>query len=302
MKNKLLLRDGNMDKFNNETFKQMTTDCINDAFYVEGITNRGKLKVIRQLAEIVLRRILDFSESEFLTLGRSEIRKLVKKKTNNNKFLIDSIDSIKLLGNDATHTQNVNEFTDNEFEKSVDSLFNMYAYLLITYFEEYEFGYNNPVISAFSILPPVIRFKVLTYLNENNYKDNVYVIDKLVLSILKTKTKQDAIIWIEDRKMILEQMSSVSEEARKNLKNNMDNEMAELIISNSSNMYDLCKKKIELVSLQIEMKGKRYTTFENAKGLYKELGIVEGNIIEITKFNLIMEFLYMGRKEEKAAY
>ncbi|WP_142425421.1 hypothetical protein [Enterococcus casseliflavus] len=164
MKNKLILRYDKMNKFNNETFKEMTTDCINDAFYVKGITNRGKLKVIRQLAEIVLRRILDFSESEFLTLGKSQIRELVKEKTNNNEFLINSIDNIKLLGNGATHTQNVNVFKDNEFDESVDSLFNMYAYLLITYFEEYEFGYNNSIMSAFSILPPVIRFKVLNYL------------------------------------------------------------------------------------------------------------------------------------------
>lgn len=291
-----------MNKFNNETFKEMTTDCINDAFYVKGITNRGKLKVIRQLAEIVLRRILDFSESEFLTLGKSQIRELVKEKTNNNEFLINSIDNIKLLGNGATHTQNVNVFKDNEFDESVDSLFNMYAYLLITYFEEYEFGYNNSIMSAFSILPPVIRFKVLNYLYENNYNYNVYVIDKLVLSILKTKTKQDAIIWIVDKKKVLEQMSSVSEEARKNLKNSLDNETADFIIATSPNMYDLCNEKIELVSSQIEVKGKRYSTFENAKGLYKELGIVHGDTIEITKFNLIMEFLYMGRKEESVKY
>lgn len=97
-------------------------------------------------------------------------------------------------------------------------------------------------------------------------------------------------------------MSSVSEEARKNLKNSLDNETADFIIATSPNMYDLCNEKIELVSSQIEVKGKRYSTFENAKGLYKELGIVHGDTIEITKFNLIMEFLYMGRKEEKAAY
>ncbi|WP_413517855.1 hypothetical protein [Carnobacterium maltaromaticum] len=291
-----------MENFNNETFTQMVTDCINDAFYVKELSNRGKLKVIRQLGEIVLRRILDLSEKEYLTLGDEKVRKKLKTQSNSNKFLLDSIDSIKLLGNEATHTQKVKEFTGIEFEESVDSLFNMYSYLFIVFFEEYEFGYNDSIMSAFSILPPAIRFKVLDYLYENKFKDNVYVIDKLVLSIIKSKSKEEAIVWVEERKSTLQLMSSVSEEAMENYRINYDDELMDHIVYNSLNMFDLCNEKIDLVSQQIEEKGKRYTTFENAIELYKKIGIVKGNTIEIKRFNSIMEFIYMGRKQEKMNY
>ena len=49
-----------MTQFSNNIYKQRVEDLINDAFYVENLSNSGKIAIIRSYAEIVVRRILDF--------------------------------------------------------------------------------------------------------------------------------------------------------------------------------------------------------------------------------------------------
>ena len=64
-------------KFRNEAYSDLVSDLILDAFYIDR-PNRGKIASIRQFAEVVIRKILDLSENDKVTLG--------EKKNNNYKL------------------------------------------------------------------------------------------------------------------------------------------------------------------------------------------------------------------------
>ena len=80
----------------------------------------------------------------------------------------------KRQGNQSTHTQYLEGFDSEDFDNVVDGLFDMLSYLLISYFEKYEFGSRNDVLYSFSMLPPIIRYKVLSFLYKK-YPDNISV-------------------------------------------------------------------------------------------------------------------------------
>ena len=83
-----------MSEFKNQTFNELVQDLINDAFYLEDRSPRGKISTIRQYAEVIVRRILNVSNDEFVTLGSRKILDKIKEETNNNKFLLESLENI----------------------------------------------------------------------------------------------------------------------------------------------------------------------------------------------------------------
>lgn len=44
-----------MNEFNNESYRALVSDLINDAFYLEGVSHRGVIAKIRQYAEVEIR-------------------------------------------------------------------------------------------------------------------------------------------------------------------------------------------------------------------------------------------------------
>ena len=89
---------------------------------------------------------------------------------------------------------------------------NMLSYLLISYFQKYEFGSRNDVLNSFSMLPPIIRYKVLLFLHKK-YPKNISIIDKLVLAIVKTFNVDEATAWVEGKKQDLIKLDTVTENA-----------------------------------------------------------------------------------------
>lgn len=166
------------------------------------------------------------------------------------------------------------------------------------FFEKYSFGSNLEIVSSFSILPPIIRYKTLKYLNDR-YPENMLVLDKLSLAILKAFDRETAINWIEKRKELLENTPSVSEKAKLDMIEKMGNELAIVIISDAPNMYQLCLNRINSVANTIETRGKLYDDFESAITLYYQEGIINGDTSDVIEFNSVMEFLYLGRKAKK---
>ncbi len=283
-----------MHKFNNRVFEDLLKDLVSDAFYAENVSIRMRISTIRQYSEVVIRRILDFSNKEFVTVGDKNIRKQIIKKTDDNSILIKALDIMQKYGNDHTHTQKVDSPTLEDLDLVIEALFDLYAYLFIEYFTKYSFGSNVKILSSFSILPPIIRYKTLAYLYEKNPQD-IIIIDKLVLSILKSKDKGSALDWVEDHKKELESLNIYTDEME--FKNKTEEGLFYKIVESlPDNMYILCINKIELVSNIIEKKGKAYTNFEDAIDLYNEKGIIEEDSDEVIEFNSIMEFCYMGRK------
>lgn len=283
-----------MTVFSNDIYRQRVNDFINDAFYVENISNSGKIAIIRSYAEVVVRRILKFPVENQMTLGDREVIKALAKKSNNNSMLLRAINVIKGNGGNFTHTQVVFTASNELVEETLDSLYDLYAYLLIEYFEKYRFGSNMEVVISFSTLPPIIRYKTLCYLYEQD-KENVILIDKLALAMIKTFDKQAGLQWLEEKKDELQELSCCSKEMQTEIKAKIGDDFWDFI---NMNMYDSCYMKITTVGNDIEKKGKAYVNFEESIEYYKYGGIVDGESLEIIEFNSIMEFLYLGRRSK----
>lgn len=284
-------------RFRNEAYTDLVNDLIFDAFYLDR-PNRGKIASIRQYAEVVVRKILDLPENEMVTLGNRAIVQQLEQVSGNNQLLMRSVDKVRLAGNKCTHTQETGQITEEDVRDCVDNLFNIYASIFVLYFQKYTFGSSNEVMSAFSILPPIIRYLVLNELYEQN-PENLSVIDKLSLVLLKAFNKEQAIQWLESRKEQLVDILPYTEEAIEKIRNEYGNNAAQQVKDNApDNMYVLCTDRVNEVEQIIKRNGLLYNNFEQAKQLYLDKGILVGSTDEIVEFNSIMEFLYLGRKEE----
>lgn len=285
-----------MGNFNNNEYQCLTNDLIGDIFYTD-TSFRGKISTIRQYAEVITRKILDVKPGEKLTLGQNNIQNGIKSLPNH-EFIESALETIRGKGNLSTHTQYLERLTTEDFKNIVDSLFDMLSFLLINYFEKYEFGSRNDVMSSFSLLPPIIRYKVLDFLHKK-HPNNISIIDKLVLAIMKAFNVDEATKWVEEKKNVLIQMKTMSEKAFNEIAEREGVELARILQSTApSNMYLLCKMKISQVGAVINDNGTLYSDFESALPYYKARGILTGDDLEIEEFNDIMNFLYLGRKEK----
>lgn len=285
-----------MGNFNNHEYQCLTNDLIGDIFYTD-TSFRGKISTIRQYAEIITRKMIEVKPDEKLTLGQRNIQNRIESLPNH-EFIESTLETIRDKGNLCTHTQYLERLTKEDFENIVDSLFDMLSFLLINYFEKYEFGSRNDVMSSFSLLPPIIRYKVLVFLHKK-YPSNTSIIDKLVLAIMKAFNVAEAIKWVEEEKNVLIQMKTMSEKAFNEIAERKGVEFARILQSTApSNMYLLSKMKISQVGAVINDNGTLYSDFESALPYYKVRGILTGDDLEIEEFNDIMMFLYLGRKEK----
>jgi len=282
-----------MNNFNNESYRALVNDLINDAFYLKGASRRGTIAKIRQYAEVIVRKILDLPQNETVELGNGKLQHKIKEM--NNPLLLNAVKAINKIGSECTHTKSTREITEDDVNKALNNLFDLYASLLIEYFEKYEFGSNLSIVSNFSILPPIIRYITLSYLYDK-YPNNLMIIDKLSLVLLKALNKEAALNWIEERRSILEKKHAVTMEAHKTHIKMYGEDAANQLYNDAPNMYDLCIQRVKSVAKIIDKNGKLYNDFESALPLYQEIGTVSGSSPEIEEFNSIMEFLYLGRK------
>lgn len=331
-----------MTNFNDIQYTLIISELINDAFY-SNLSNRGKISEIRQFSEILLRKILNIGSDRNIVIGKltqpafrkngtsndgasEELKKLPE---NRQKDLLDIIETFRSTSNEATHTNHIETFTDDDLNDVTDSLFSLYAFLFEEYFLKYPIDINtNPsVLFNFSLLPPIIRYKTLNYLFVSGYQ-NIYVSDKLVLAMLKTKGKKFAIDWIDkNKKDLLSQpypnsqqktiffnefldktisnnkdvINRISSEDEKKyvynqLMNITEQELNDFLNSFPfKNNFELLLDKINKVSDYIDNHGVMYQTFEEAVEHYKKY-VVEGESPEIMELKNIMDFVYMGRK------
>ncbi|EGL43742.1 hypothetical protein HMPREF9966_1046 [Streptococcus anginosus SK52 = DSM 20563] len=283
-----------MKKFDNEKYQILAKDLMGDIFYSE-TSNRNKIATIRQYAEVIVRKILDINPSKKMTIGANEISKKLDA-LNNSEFLKEALENIRQDGNKFTHTEYLEEVTSDEFDKIVDKLLDMLSFMLINYFETYEFGSRSDVLQSFSLLPPIVRYKVLIFLY-SKYPNNIHVIDRLALAIVKAFDKEEAIRWIEAENNLIN-LDVMSDKAFNEIAENKGIEFAKLIRFNSpyKNMYELCIDKIMKIGNEIDSKGHLYIDFESALPYYKQYGIIDEDSEEIKEFNDIMDFLYLGRR------
>lgn len=200
-----------MSVFSNEDYELMIGELIQDTFYVN-LTNRGKIKGIRQFSEVIVRKILGIGSERKIMLGdlskparkggaREELNCMPPARKED---LLKIVEKIRPQGNAATHTQHVESFSDDELEQVQDALFELYSFLFVDYFLKYPMTMDTrgEVYQDFSLLPPIIRYKTLKYLFDLG-KTNIYVSDRYCLAMVKTFDKKFALDWLKENQEIL---------------------------------------------------------------------------------------------------
>lgn len=287
-----------MNDFNFEESKEAIEELLKDIFYVEGNSYRSKISASRIYSELIIRKLLNISMAEYLTLGDRKNRSKLEKFTDNDKFLINTIKSLNNKGSNASHSQNLKVFNENEYKKVLLDLLKLQSYLFVNYFKKYKFGKFPRIMEVFSILPPKLRNIVL---NELYFIDNknIFVCDKLSLAILKNEGKDKSLKWIERNKNNLISLECVTDQFKQEILNLYGEKYLEIILNDvPENMYICCIDKINDVSNILENKGIPYKTYEEAKTLFLKEGLIDETNDEIKEFNSIMKFIYLGINEE----
>ena len=292
-------------KYNDEEYRAVVGVYIGDIFYSNASYN-SKIADIRKYAEVTVRRLIHRGSKKPLTLGNKYTKEKLRKRGIEEEMFWNALEKINSVGSDRTHTQVTTVATKREFDDVVDSLFDLYAYLFVYFFKRFPFGQNQDIVSSFSILPPIIRYKALNELYLQD-PENTIVIDKLTLSILKAFSADKAKEWVDEHKSSLEQMhynDDFSLDAYKNMIAEHGVFFANAVISmvaqqRTETVYDICMDKV--LKLSQSNWSPLYNSFETALTYYKNNGVVSGDSKEVEEFNALMSFVYMGRKEDADA-
>lgn len=269
-----------MENFNTDEYNLMISDLIHDTFYIKQ-SIRGKISGIRQFSEILVRKILNIGSNKKLMLGsirRDFNDELNLLESDRKDTLLEIIERIRPLGNDSTHTQHVEAFSEDELHQVINGMFDLYAYMFIDHFLKYPMTILSPpmILRIFSLLPPIIRYKTLKYLYDR--EPNLQIANRYGLSIIKTYGKDEAYSWLsrEREKLLSINYPTESEIAEYLLNVSEDS----LHLKSFNNAYDLLESKISHPATSLNEKGKLYSTFEEAKKHYKENNVLTSKNIE----------------------
>lgn len=292
-----------MVDFNSLEYERMIGDLIHDTFYIES-SKRGKISGIRQFSEILVRKIINVGSDRKLMLGtiqrdfRNELDRLQE---NRKEDLLKIIERIRPLGNEGTHTQHTKDFSDDDLRQVKDGLFDLYSYLFIDYFIKYPMNLLSPaeVMHSFSLLPPIIRYKTLKYLYEN--EANLQIANRYCLAIIKTFDKSTAFEWLELNKEKLLSIPYPTEEEEREyyVKRGVPISSTQFIVSiqlwKYNSVYDLLFEKIEDSRTSVNESGKMYSNFEKAKFYWLNERCFS-DIQEVDELNNLIDFVYLGRE------
>ena len=285
--------------YNNDAYKMLIEEFFGEVFYLPGLSYGTKVQKIRQYTEIVLRRLLHYRCDKNLELGNDRTLEKLTKQGYIEPLFRDSLENIRSTGNERSHTRYRKVATEEEYNKALESLFNIYGYLFYKYFQQSTFGSNLEIVSAFSCLPPIIRYIALSALYADD-STNTWVIEKLVLATIKAFSAEKADAWVEEHSTELREYSfPVDSEILLHLINTFGADQGSIVASSlSTTLYDRCKKVVQTMGKDREFKP-QYTDFETAKAYYEQYGIVKGATKEIADFNDLMEFVYIGRRKKE---
>lgn len=303
-----------MINFDNREYAILMSNLLHDTRYVE-ISNMGKVAGIRKHAEVLVRKILNIGSDSSLMLGEVRINSrnsaiksgMDSLGTDLSDRLIQIVNVINPIGRDGTHTQHIDDFTYEEVGKIEDALLDLYALIFIKYFLDYQIDiYFSPlVLHEFSFLPPIIRYKTWNYLYEKD-KNNIQIVNKLCLSIIKTYNKETAYDWLEanseEIKMIPYPTAAEKEKYIKlgGVEVAPGMYQVSLDFDRFDNIYSLLYQKISDARTSVNESGKMYSDFEEAVKYYtdfRDLDIVDYSD-EVNEFHSLMEFVFMGRKSK----
>ncbi|EGZ44567.1 hypothetical protein [Neisseria wadsworthii] len=282
-----------------ERYEDISKEILSDIFYLKGLSNRGRVTLIRQYAEILCRVLLKIDDHFYLGKFEQRLKKEIPE-----AILVADINchvrNLTKLGNSATHLDKELKvvITDKDCESALNSLNFLISYLFIDYFRRYKFGIRSEAQRIISLLPPFIRVVILQGLYKE-YGNNIAVIDKLFLAILKSEGENNAIKWVEEEKSNLMKLSCIEDGALDAYREQGIPEVViqQIIFNAPQNMYEHCLQKLEEMKLAFPDLKFPYKTFEEAKAAY--FFIIENEMkncnSEIMELISLMDFIYIGR-------
>lgn len=282
-----------------EKYTEVSEEILSDIFYLKGLSNRGRVTLIRQYTEILCRILLKINDHFHLGKFNKRFDEELPNAILSNEIK-SHIKNLVDLGNAATHLDAGLKETidDSDCESALNSLNFVISYLFINYFSKYRFGSKPEAQSIISLLPPFIRVTILDSLYKQD-KSNISVIDKLFLALLKSEGEQIALNWLETEKSKLTILKCVSEDALDNLRKQdyPDSCIEQIVNSAPDNMYILCLEKLEHLRQEYPGLIFPYYTFEEAKSIYlSQIEKYKSNRDDaIQKLIALMDFVYVGR-------
>jgi len=285
--------------FEDSVYKPLINEILDDIYY-KNTNFRTKIALLRHYLEIIVRKLVNYPVNQKMTLGSDKIKNLLTEIEKDicitDKHFQKTVGKAGDLLNKYNHTQYLVSANQEVFDKAEDLVFNVISLIFIIHFSKNEFGLNFDEMESFSILPPIIRLKVLEYFYSEGTK-NLLLMHKYVLTILKSKNKEAAIQWIEVRKKQLQEVSTISD------KYNLDKYLVageRKLGKRHTNMYE------HLIFVAGYVNEKRdskevlvYSSFEQAAKTYIK---VCNNKDHLESFNRakqlkeLIEFLFIGRK------
>lgn len=177
-------------------------------------------------------------------------------------IICEQLQKMKLLEVKECNHQNVEDIKD--------CIYTVVACKFVEYFSLNKFGSSNIDMSVFSLLPPIIRYKTLEILFDKD-DDNVYIVDKLCLSMLKTFDYDRAISWIDNHEKKLRAM-----------KISMYYEKA--------SAYEMCYQKIEMMKNELKARTPYVNIAESRAAFYEQLNC--GSIDESCELVVLIKQVY----------
>lgn len=296
-----------MAKYKDDLYEKTIIALIGDIYYAENVSYDSKIARMRKLAEIIVRRLIRQDSNSALELGDPRTKKALNSKKMTEPFFRDALEVVRKSGNYSAHSQGQRLPEKADFDRVSNALTNIYAYLFYNFFKKHEFGENPVIVSSFSLLPPYFRFFILKELLLNN-KGTVEVMDKLPKAAIKSFGVNGALEWTENNKNKLQEIDTLygSEDIRRawEFYSKLGPEgckcFARELENMQGNMYEYMRRMIpNLAGLEKIPEDLKYTTFEEAKKYYVEKCIIKGGTEDAEEFNSIMNFIYVGRREEE---
>lgn len=293
--------------FENSDYEILISDLIFDIYYSE-LSISSRLVLLRKMTELITRRFLNLGMGEKMELGditspeKNPKYKTTERLNNVDKLLRKDFEStvnkLREIGNKFSHTQNHKISNLEEWIEAENLIWDLFSYLFVQYFLKYNLSLKSDknVLSMFSQLPTDIRFRTLQKLFEIKGYDNIQLIDKYLLAMVKSKGWEEAYFWLISHRKEIQSMSYPSENEIIEYIDDFDEDELSLPLRKFQNVFGLLSSVLRNPKVK-SVSGGIYDTFEEAvKYFYEEnLETYLSATREQIEFRELLYFCFIGR-------
>ena len=293
--------------FENSDYEILISDLIFDIYYSE-LSISSRLVLLRKMTELITRRFLNLGMGEKMELGditspeKNPKYKTTERLNNVDKLLRKDFEStvnkLREIGNKYSHTQNHKISNLEEWIEAENLIWDLFSYLFVQYFLKYNLSLKSDknVLSMFSQLHTDIRVRTLQKLFEIKGYDNIQLIDKYLLAMVKSKGWEEAYFWLISHRKEIQSMSYPSENEIIEYIDDFDEDELSLPLRKFQNVFGLLSSVLRNPKVK-SVSGGIYDTFEEAvKYFYEEnLETYLSATREQIEFRELLYFCFIGR-------